>query len=212
MMFDFLNGYTLPHPIGTVEEYSNLGMGLLGYTLSKIKGIPLETLFQQIIFDELGMTDACTVIPPSYTNIAQPYDENRNAVEVWNMSETTLGTGGVKANLKDMLSFLEANMGYGNSMLRSTLDFTHETTQSINEPFTIGLAWNNIYKAEDDTTLTWHNGGTAGTVTVMGFVKELDMGFVLLFNTEIAERTGESLIELMKGIEIIEVLRKYLKA
>ena len=57
--------------------------------------------------------------------------------------------------------------------------------------------------------LTWHNGGTAGTVSVIGFIKELDMGFVLLFNTEIVERTGQDLIELTKGIEVVEVMKKY---
>ncbi len=100
-------------------------------------------------------------------------------------------------------------MGTGNQDLKEALALTHENTQTLNAPFTIGLAWNNIYKAEDNTTLTWHNGGTGGTVSVIGFVKELDMGFVLLFNTEIIERTGQSLIELNKGIEVLELIKKY---
>ncbi|MCG8309722.1 MAG: beta-lactamase family protein [Cytophagales bacterium] len=209
MMFDFLNGYTLPRPIGSEEEYSNLATGLLGYTLAKIKGQRLETLFQQIIFDGVDMANACTIIPSSHTNIAQPYDENRKAVQIWDMSETTLGAGGVKATIGDMMAYLEANLRLENSDLRDAIAFTHQNTQTLNEPFGIGLAWNTIYKAEDRTTLTWHNGGTAGSVSVIGFVKELDLGFVLLFNTEIVERTGEDLIELRKGIEVIELMKKY---
>lgn len=209
MMFDFLNGYNLPRPIGSEEEYSNLATGLLGYTLAKIKDKPLETLFQEIIFDELAMANACSLIPASYTNIAEPYDGDRKAVSIWDMSEVTLGAGGVKANLRDMLTYLEANMGGGDSDLKNALNLSHENTQTLNDPFTVGLAWNNIYKSEDNTTLTWHNGGTAGSVSVIGFIKELDMGFVLLFNTEIVDRTGESLIELTKGIEVIEVIKKY---
>ncbi len=209
MMFDFLDGYSLPHPIGSEEEYSNLGMGLLGFTMARIKGSPLATVYQEIIFDRTGMNEACTVIPSDYTNIAQPYDEDLKAVSIWDISETILGAGGIKANLKDMLAFLEANMGYGNSDLKAAMVVTHENTQTLNTPYTVGLSWNNIYKAEDGTTLTWHNGGTAGSVTVIGFIKELDMGFVLLFNTEIIDRTGENLLELKKGIEVIEVMKKY---
>ncbi len=209
LMFEFLDGYTLPRPIGSQEEYSNLATGLLGFTVAKIKGESLDRLFQRIVFDPGKMTNACSIIPPNYENIAQPYDENRDPVQIWNMSEATLGAGGVKATMNDMFGFLEANLGRGNSDLRDALALSHQTTQTLNEPFTVGLAWNNIYKAEDHTTLTWHNGGTAGTVSVIGFVRELDMGFVLMFNTEIVDRTGEDLIELMKGIELIELMKEY---
>ncbi|MCG8476995.1 MAG: beta-lactamase family protein [Cytophagales bacterium] len=209
MMFDFLDGYNLPRPVGSEEEYSNLATGLLGYVLAKIKGKSLAVLFEEIIFDELNMAGACSVIPSEYSNIAEPYDEHRNPVSIWDMSEATLGAGGVKASLKDMLLFLEANMGKGSSGLIETLELTHENTQTLNVPFTVGLAWNNIYKAEDNTTLTWHNGGTAGSVSVIGFIKELDMGFVLLFNTEIVDRTGQNLIELAKGIEVIEAMKRH---
>ncbi len=107
MLFEFLDGYVLPHPIGSVEEYSNLGTGLLGYILSKIKGKSLETLYQEILFDRAGMDRACVTIPSDYTNVAQPHDENRKAVPAWNMSEATLGAGGIKANLHDMMLYLE---------------------------------------------------------------------------------------------------------
>jgi CubicO group peptidase (beta-lactamase class C family) len=209
MMFDFLDGYELPRPIGSEEEYSNLATGLLGYTLAKIKGKPLSNLFKEIIFDRANMTTACSVIPAEYTNIAQPYDEKRKAVEMWNMTEATLGAGGVKANMTDMLKFLEVNLGNGNADLKNALTLTHENTQTLNAPLNVGLGWNNIYKAADNTTLSWHNGGTSGTVSVIGFIKELDMGFVLLFNTEVVDRTGQNLIELMKGVEVVELMKKY---
>ena len=209
MMFDFLDGYALPRPIGSEEEYSNLATGLLGFTLAKIKSEPLDVLFQQIIFDRANMPDACSVIPSGYANIAQPHDEDRKPVPAWNMSETTLGAGGVKANMKDMLTYLETNLGYGTSDLKDVLALTHENTQTLNEPFTVGLCWSNIYKAEDRTTLTWHDGGTAGTSSFIGFVKELDMGFVLLFNTEVVDRTGDDIIMITKGVELIELMKKY---
>jgi len=209
LMFGFLDGYTLPHAIGSIQEYSNFATGLLGFTLAKIKGESLETLFQNIVFDRVGMDNASTKIPTDNSNIAQPYDEDLDPVPMWDMSDCTLGAGGIKANLADMLNYLEANMGFGDSNLKETLALTHENTQTLNAPFSVGLAWNNIFKAEDNTTLTWHNGGTAGTVTVMGFVKELDMGFVVLFNTEIVKRSEEELIELSRGIDIIEILKKY---
>ena len=209
MMYDFINSYDLPRPIGTVEEYSNLGMGLLGHTLGEIRGTDFENQLQKVVFDNIGMTNTWHLIPDDKSNIATPYNGNRKAVSMWDMSDVTLGAGGVKSCLKDMMTYLEANMGYGDYDLYPSLQLTHENTQTHNYPITTGLAWVNIFKEADGTTLTWHNGGTAGTVTFIGFVKDLDLGVVLLFNTEVVDRTGENLLEVNKAIEIIDAIKKY---
>ncbi len=209
MMYEFLNSYSLPQPIGSNEEYSNLAMGLLGHTLAEAKGSTFENLLHEVVFDRAGMENTHTMVSGNISNVAQPYNESLKAVPMWNMSDVTLGAGGVKSSLKDMLIYLEINMGYGNSGLKNALKLTHENTQTLNYPFNVGLAWNNIYKEADGTTLSWHDGGTAGTVTFLGFVKELDMGVVLLFNTEIVERSGDELKAIQTGVDIIEAIKKY---
>jgi serine-type D-Ala-D-Ala carboxypeptidase/endopeptidase len=129
---------------------------------------------------------------------------------MWDMSDATLGTGGVKSSLTDMMQYLKANMGYATSSLDDALALTHETTQELNYPFTMGLGWGKIVDQQDGKHLIWHNGGTAGTVTFLGFVPELDLGVVILFNTEINERIGQDYsLELIKGVEVIRELKRF---
>lgn len=206
-LYDFLDGYTLPRTIGSKEEYSNLGTGLLGHALGEIRHTSFESQIHEVIFDRLSLSNSFTEKPDNFPNFAQPYDEDLKAWPMWEMSDVTLGAGGVITCTKDMLTFLEANMGYGDSDLKEALALTQDNTQSLNPPFGVGLCWNNSYKAEDNTTLTWHDGGTRGTTSFIGFVKELDIGVFVVFNTEIIERTGDPLKVITTGIEIINKLK-----
>ena len=209
MMYEFLDDYTLPRPIGSEEEYSNLAFGLLGHTLGEINNSSFDYLLHTFIFDQLGMQNTYTYIPSGYDNIAQPHNRSRNATPMWDFSDVMLGAGGIKSSLKDMLLYLEANMGYGNSTLKEALAFSHENTQMLHDPVGTGLAWVNARRPVDNTTFTHHNGGTLGSIAFIGFIKELDVGVVLLFNCNIAERSGEPGIEARKCVEIIEAMQNY---
>ncbi len=208
-LYGFLNSYTLPRAIGSEYEYSNLAFGLLGHTLGEMRGTSFESQIQQVVFDRLGMSNTDINIPSENNNVAQPYDHRRKAVPAFDFADVFLGAGGANSSLKDMLIYLEANMGYGDSDLKDALALAHQITYPVNEPSGTGLAWVIGFRAEDNLTLTGHNGGTAGSVAFIGFVKELHIGVVLLFNCEIIQRNGEMGIESRKGIEIIDAIIKY---
>jgi CubicO group peptidase (beta-lactamase class C family) len=209
MLYDFLDGYSLPRPIGSAEEYSNLAFGLLGHTLAEMRGASFDQQLHDVVFDRLGMHNTFTLAPANYTNIAQPYNDQRKAVVPWDFSDVMLGAGGVRSSLKDMLKYLEANMGYGSSDLKDALAFSHQNTQTLNDPVGTGLAWINAYNAANNSTLTQHNGRTSGSNAFIGFIKELDMGVVLLFNTDVPGRVGELGYETRKAVEIFEAMQKY---
>ena len=61
----------------------------------------------------------------------------------------------------------------------------------------------------DGSTLTQHNGRTAGSPAFTGFIKELDMCVVLHFNTDAPGRVGNVGYETRKAVEILEVMMKY---
>src|ERR1019366_1761572 len=52
-MFEFLNTYRLPRAPGSLYEYSNYGMGLLGNVLSRFKGIGYEQLVRERVLTVL---------------------------------------------------------------------------------------------------------------------------------------------------------------
>ena len=209
MLYDFLDGYELPYALGTKEEYSNLAMGLLGHTLGLIRGSTFDQELEDLFTHSIGLGDTYLQLSDQTNNYAQPYDEDFEAVPMWDMSEPTLGAGGVKSSLADMMLYLEANLGHLQTPVEEAMELTHQTTQSLNHPFISGLAWQKIISAVDGSELIWHNGGTGGTVAFIGFVKKFDVGVVLLFNTEINERSrSQNLLELLKGIEVINTVKE----
>ena len=208
MMFDFLNGYSLTLPIGTVYEYSNLAFGLLGYTLGQVDQKSISTIFSDYIFDELGMTSTLTEVPVGNSDLAQPYDGDLNPVKPWSLTEATFGAGGALSTIPDLLKYLEANLGLLNTNMDAAFDLAHQNTQTLHAPRGIGLAWINDPRQTEGETLTWHDGGTYGSVAFIGFIKELDMGVVLFFNTQIDERAGKELYILELGNRIIDLMKK----
>lgn len=209
MLYEFLDGYVLEEPIGSKGEYSNLGFVLLGHTLGEISGTPFSTQLQQTVFDRLGMNHSFTEIPDGMSNVAQPYNKNRKAIPAWIMSDVMLGAGGVKSSLEDMLIYLEENMGYGNSDLKEALALCHQNTFTVQENISVGMDWINAFKEADGTTLSYHNGRTYGSTAFIGFIKELDLGVVLLFNCDVPSRAGEEGHEKRKAIEVLQAMMKY---
>src|SRR6185369_3862692 len=51
----FLNNCELKNEPGTTYEYSNLGMGLLGFILTQVKSKPYPELVKEVILSPLGM-------------------------------------------------------------------------------------------------------------------------------------------------------------
>ena len=57
-----------------------------------------------------------------------------------------------------------------------------EEREQINEELAVGLGWHLIQRDARET-LVWHNGGTGGYSSFLGFYPEAGMGVVLLTNT-----------------------------
>ncbi len=210
MLYDFLEKYQLLYQPGTKEEYSNLAYGLLGYSIAKIRNGNLEQQFGERIFEPLGMENTYDQITGDALNVAPAYNGRLRRVPMWDFTETTLGAGGIKSSLKDMLLYLEANLVPEPGSLGQAIQLSHQTTQELEYPLVTALGWKKFINEANQSELIWHNGGTAGTVSFLGFSKELGIGVVLLFNTEINERTGyPGLLELDKGVQVLNAMMRY---
>lgn len=63
-LYDFLSHYQLARDIGSQFEYSNLGVGLLGYALSLRAGMSYEQLLKARVLEPLGMKDTGITLSP----------------------------------------------------------------------------------------------------------------------------------------------------
>ena len=81
-----------------------------------------------------------------------------------------------------MLTFTAANLGLFETPLTSTMRRCHQArVDSANPQLKIGLGWH-IWK-KHGSDITWHNGGTGGFATFMGFRTDTNEGVVVLSNS-----------------------------
>ncbi len=181
-LYEFLSRYELPRDIGSKYEYSNLGVGLLGHLLAHRAGASYEQLVTKRILTPLKMRDTAITLSPSMRQrFAVGHDESGAAVPAWDLPALA-GAGGLRSTVNDMLKFLAANLGKGDAAMAATLSDTHRARHSTEQPgLEIALAWHVLHPFGSE--LVWHNGGTGGFHSWIGFVAKKRAGAVVLSNS-----------------------------
>ncbi|HEX4683182.1 MAG TPA: serine hydrolase, partial [Gemmatimonadaceae bacterium] len=179
-MYDFLSGYTLPRDPGATFEYSNLGVGLLGHALSRAANMPYEDLERLRVWQPLGMTNtAITLSPWMRQHLALGHDEQGNVTSNWDIP-TLAGAGAIRSTTIDMLRFLDANLHPERGALQRAMAFAHQERAPAGAMM-IGLNWLSLHSGGD--TIVWHNGGTGGYRTFIGFEPSRKAGVVVMTNS-----------------------------
>jgi hypothetical protein len=80
-----------------------------------------------------------------------------------------------------MLTFLEANVGEPDGELEEAMQLSHQVRQAATDNMSVGLNWHILASGAD--RVVWHNGGTGGYRTFIGFDPEREVGAVVLTNS-----------------------------
>jgi serine-type D-Ala-D-Ala carboxypeptidase/endopeptidase len=181
-LYDFLSHYTLPRDPGAEFEYSNLGVGLLGQALSHAAGTSYEAMERSLVWRPLGMDHtAITLTPWMRAHLALGHDEQGHVVPNWDLPALA-GAGAIRSTTSDMLEFLAANLHPERGALEQAMAFAHEERAPGGSPnLRIGLNWFSLNAGAD--TIVWHNGGTGGYRTFIGFIASKKIGVVVMTNT-----------------------------
>lgn len=160
-------------------DYSNIGAGLLGHIIEWKMNLSYEQMLQEMILHPLGMTNTSSVAADS-TKFATGYDEKGNKTCNWNFP-ILYSAGAIRSNGEDMMKFLAANLKNTSPLSAS---FAKTQKQAVKEA-PVGLGWhidmlNGIFARI--TNITWHNGGTGGFRSYIGFVPGKDRGVVIFAN------------------------------
>jgi len=180
-MYDFLAGYTLTREPGAKYEYSNLGVGLLGHALALKAGKSYEQLVRERVLAPLGMAaTGITVTPAMKAHASDGHDAAGTVVPWWDLP-TLAGAGALRSNLDDMMKYLAAQITPPNTALGRAIALTHERRFTASPNIGLGLNWH--ITAFQGDTMIWHNGGTAGFRTMIGWNPRTHVGAVLLGNS-----------------------------
>ena len=193
-LYEFLLNHELTRDVGSEAEYSNLGTGLLGHTLGLVAGSDWETLVRERVLHPLGMEmSGITLSEPMQEWLALGHNEVGDVVSNWDLP-TLAGAGALRSNAQDMLTFLEANVGEPGNALEEAMRVSHEPRMDLGAADRIGLNW--ITRQGGGRTIVWHNGGTGGYRTFVGFDPLNGTGVVVLTNsTQGSDDIGFHLLE-----------------
>jgi CubicO group peptidase (beta-lactamase class C family) len=166
-LFEFLNGFALPHAPGERFRYSNLGSGLLGYVLARRERTDYENLIQRRVTAPLGLADTRIELSPAQQQrVAQGHAEDGSVAAAWTF-DALAGAGGLRSTGVDLARLLQAALGHIDSPLDTALQLM--------------LGWNE--RRLGDRRILYHGGRTGGFRAFVGLDFERRRGVVVLANS-----------------------------
>jgi D-alanyl-D-alanine-carboxypeptidase/D-alanyl-D-alanine-endopeptidase len=180
-LYGFLGSFQLPRDIGSTFEYSNLGDGLLGHVLALRAGLDYETLVRTRITEPLALSStAITLTPALRARLAPGHDVQLHPAGTWDFPSLP-GAGALRSTANDLLTLLAAFLGdrptpLGPAMA-AMLTPRHGTDSA---DLAIGLSW--LIRTAPPPVVIWHDGGTGGYRSFIGFCPKTHVGVVVLAN------------------------------
>ena len=185
--------YEMPMRNLLEPKYSNLGISMLGYALSKIAGKPYNDLIRDEIFMPLGMGDSGFVreaygVEHYAVGYSKAKDGSMKAAPDWDPAYW-IPAGGLYSTVADIskfmsLQFTDAPVGSTNSQIlgSSTLREMHmpvNMTPDFKSGFGLGFALSRVANQK----VVGHSGSVPGFKTSIAMIPALKLGVVAFTNT-----------------------------
>jgi CubicO group peptidase (beta-lactamase class C family) len=121
-----------------------------------------------------------TLSPEMRARLAVGHNQSMEAVPNWDLP-TLPGLGALRSTANDLLTFLAANLGYTKSPLAPAMASMLQVRRPTGQPeLQIALGWH-IYTT-NGKEIVWHDGGTGGYRSFLGFDPKTRIGIVALSN------------------------------
>lgn len=203
-LYQHLNSVKLKKPPGPDSGYSNLGFALLGHILELRAGKSYEALVKDALCVPLEMGHTTIRLSDEQKKSLSPgHDRKGRVVPNWDF-DVMAPAGAFRSNVEDMLKFVAANLRPDASGLGKALEESHKT-RIRGWGGKRGLAWHKLETMEG-LKIVWHNGGTGGYVSFIGFDKDHQTGVIILSNYGDA-MAGDDSVDKM-ALEILKLASK----
>jgi CubicO group peptidase (beta-lactamase class C family) len=182
-LYQSLANYKLKGRLGVDYSYSHVGMALLAIAMSRRVGQSYETLLRTRILDPLGMKNTgVSTTPEMNAQFAVGHNSSLQAVSYWD-APALAGAVGMKSSAQDLLTFLEAELGYKKTPLAIAMAAMFNLRKPTRYAgLELALGWHVL--TTDKAQINWDNGGTGGFRAFMGFSPHTKVGIVVLSNTD----------------------------
>jgi CubicO group peptidase (beta-lactamase class C family) len=178
----FLSHYQLTRDPGSQYEYSNLGVGLLGYLLARAAHTDYATLLHDRITGPLGLKDTVIALSPAQQKrFAIPHDEYMRPTKPWHLP-TLAGAGAIRSTADDMLKFLAAALD-PRSKIAPEVKLLLSDRRKTNVGYIAALGW--LVLEPPSGEVVWHDGGTGGFRSNMALQRKTGRAVVVLTNAAV---------------------------
>ncbi|BBM81970.1 serine hydrolase [Candidatus Uabimicrobium amorphum] len=203
-ILDFLRKYKLTRKPGKQYQYSNLGVGLLGKILQIQAKKSYESMVKEEICQPLSMSHTAITKDKKW-QVAVGHDLDLTPVPFWDWP-VLQGAGSLHSNVKDGLRFIKENIAAHHAQPKTTLQQalvkSHKTLRHVSGKLKIGTAWHKL--GED---VVWHNGGSGGFRSFLGFNPQREIGIIVLTNTANSlDYVGFNILNFLSGEKMQEVV------
>jgi len=191
MMMEFLDTLKLTRTPGTVYEYSNLAMALLGYIIQKVEGQSFDNLVAKTIINPLGMKSTRQkLLRADSARFAPGYDAEGRLTPAWNF-DVFAPAGALRSTTTDLILYGRAQLKAPSSNLKKDIELTHAVTFE-KDGQKLGLGWH--YLNREGASMLAHTGGTGGYSSYLVINREKGWVIVALTNASGgSEAVGDSL-------------------
>lgn len=190
---EFLNSYKLPRAPGKSQEYSNLGVSVLGYLLAQKVGKSYQQLLRERIAAPLKMTDCTVALSSDQTKrLATPHAQFGSSTSPWTFADMP-GAGGIHATIRDMMNFAKAQLNPPDGAIGEAIELAwkQQTEADASGP-AMGLGW-----MIADGQTRWHNGQTGGFTSAIYINRKYKCAIVILCNTSVPGKIDELAMQLL---------------
>ncbi|MEU9146071.1 serine hydrolase domain-containing protein [Streptomyces sp. NPDC048349] len=181
-----LAGTRLGATPGKRFRYSNLGAGLLGLALARRAGVGYETLITREICAPLGMSDTLVTVDGARSGrCAEGHTRRGRPTAPWHLADLA-GAGGLRSTATDLVAFVRAQLDGGPEGLADAISLCR-TVEHRTSPFArVHLGWmaHRLHPRQGGHLQIWHNGGTGGFTSFVGFDPEKGVAVIALGNTQ----------------------------
>ena len=165
-------------------QYSNFAFGLLGQALATVTGSTYGDLVRDRITEPLGM--ASTYVPESPEGLSHGYTASGLSAAPWTMGGMS-PAGAIRSTTHDLSIWLKATADGTAPGAKAAAP-----RENFDESERIGWAW--LTTTDRSPNLTWHNGGTGGYGSYLGFDAKTRQGVIVLADSAIGVDDAADLI------------------
>ncbi|MCP5382398.1 MAG: beta-lactamase family protein [Kordiimonadaceae bacterium] len=202
---NFISQKFLTHDPGTTYQYCNTGYELLGDVIAKASGMSFEDYVRENIFIPTGMVNSTLLLQEAdMTNLNSLHelkDGELHVADIYPYNRMHGPSSTLISNIDDMSRWVQLNLNGG------TLDgnrvLKKETLEAMWQPAlgkfdNVGFSW---HRRMQNGHLTIYHGGNDGFKSYIIMIPDLDIGFVMMSNTdsqpyhEFAQEIADKLIE-----------------